>query len=57
MLTGDKGLTARQIGISCGLISQQVEQNLLTVDDTVEPDALLDSLKAQEEKSNAQIDS
>lgn len=57
MLTGDKGLTARQIGISCGLISQQVEQNLLVVDDTVEPEALLESLKAQEEKSKAQPDS
>ena len=33
MLTGDKGETAKMIGISCGLLSNSKEINLVKIDD------------------------
>ena len=37
MLTGDKGLTAKQIGKACGIVGEDIDSKLFEIADEVDP--------------------
>jgi magnesium-transporting ATPase (P-type) len=46
MLTGDQGITAKEIGISCGIISLENNRQLHSIDEDLLPDEI--NLKIKE---------
>ena len=56
MLTGDKGLTAEQIGLSCGMIDPTEEHVMMIDDNQISEDAdVISKLKEIKERKKEKI--
>ena len=45
MLTGDQGITAREIGISCGIVSLENDRKIYSIQERLPPNQIKENLK------------